>query len=57
MIDEQTLCDEEKSFYEWLSTVVVKQYDIVLVKKAFMDGYASGWQHKQIKKAEEQLQK
>jgi hypothetical protein len=57
MIDNYTLCDEEKNFYDWLAKVIVKDCDIVLVKKAFMDGYACGWKNKQIHKAAEQLQK
>lgn len=57
MIDQYTLCDEEISFYKWLENVSIQAKDIDLVKKAFLDGYATGWKNNQIHKAEEQLQK
>jgi hypothetical protein len=57
MIDEYTICDEEKSFYNWLSKIIIKQYDVALVKKAFVDGYAAGFDARGKYSAEEQLQK
>jgi hypothetical protein len=52
------LCDEEKSFLNWVQNqdnISDKFFDIL--KIAYMQGYASGFQSKLEYSAQEQLQK
>jgi hypothetical protein len=50
-------CDEEKSFIDWLKNTEVSQYDLSVVRKAYMDGFAAGWNNKKIYNAQEWLEK
>lgn len=56
-IDEETLRDEEKSFVEWMQTIILKSNDISIIRKAYLDGFAAGWSYKKQMLAQEQLQK
>lgn len=55
------ICDEEKSYNEWIKNnqqiLTDNQNHIVVIKKAYMDGFAAGFVHKQKISAEEYLQK
>lgn len=57
MINEEELSDEEKSFAEWLKHNIVANVDLIILKKAYLDGFAAGWQHKQKYTASEWLSK
>jgi hypothetical protein len=52
------LCDEEKSFFEWMNNqddINNQLFD--LLKIVYVQGYAAGFQYKQEQNAMEQLQK
>lgn len=51
------MSDEEKSFIEWMKTVIIKNSDISIIRKAYLDGFAAGYQYKKIYNAQEMLQK
>ena len=55
------VCDEEKSYNEWQKHnekyLVNNQDFFAVIKKAYMDGFAAGFVHKQKISAEEYLQK
>jgi hypothetical protein len=58
---KEELCDEEKSYHEWVSknlSYISKHKDAISVmKKLYMEGFASGFKYKQQILAKEQLQK
>jgi len=52
------LCDEEKSFFEWMNNqddIDNQLFD--LLKIVYVQGYAAGFQYKQEQNAMAQLQK
>jgi hypothetical protein len=57
----EELCDEEKSYNEWVVNNLYYIRDnkdcIKVMKKLYMDGFAAGFVYKQQINAEEQLQK
>jgi hypothetical protein len=57
----EELCDEEKSYNEWVVDSLYYIRDnkdcIKVMKKLYMDGFAAGFVHKRKITAEEQLQK
>lgn len=59
MIEE--MCDEEKSYNEWVAKNVRYIGDnktcVHIMKKLYIDGFAAGFVHHGKIKAEEQLQK
>lgn len=61
MNDSQELCDEEKSYNQWvknnLSYINDNKHHIGVMKKIYMDGFAAGFIYKMEISAEEQLQK
>lgn len=56
-IDQEMLSDEEKSFMEWMKTIILKTNDLSIIRKAYLDGFAAGWSYKKQMLAQEQLQK
>lgn len=58
---EDELCDEEKSFHEWLknntSYVSQNKHSISVMKKLYLAGFAAGYMYKQSIRANEYLQK
>lgn len=57
----EDLCDEEKSYHEWVSKNLVfvnqNKSSISIMKQLYMAGFANGFTHQRKIKAEEQLQK
>jgi len=57
----EEMCDEEKSYHEWVSkniTFIRDHKDCVKVmQKLYIDGFAAGFVHRGQINAEEQLQK
>jgi hypothetical protein len=57
----EELCDEEKSYYEWVSKnldyISKHKESVGVMKKLYMEGFAAGFHHKHIILAQEQLQK
>jgi hypothetical protein len=57
----EELCDEEKSYNEWVVDNLYYIKDnkdcIKIMKKLYMDGFAAGFVHKSKINAMEQLQK
>ncbi|MFN9957395.1 MAG: hypothetical protein ACK55I_30180 [bacterium] len=55
------MCDEEKSYHEWVSKNIIFIRDnkdcVKVMQKLYMDGFAAGFVHKNKINAEEQLQK
>ena len=55
------LCDEERSYYEWvsnnLSFINQNKQSVNVMKKLYMEGFAAGWQNKKEFQAKEWLQK
>lgn len=45
------------NFLDWLQTVNIKNEDILILKKAYFDGFDSGYYFQHIMLVEEQLQK
>ena len=61
MIDDESMCDEEKSYHDWVANNIEylsqnKQH-VSVMKKLYMAGFAAGYVYKKQKFAEEQLQK
>ena len=61
MIDNENLCDEEKSYNEWVKNNLPflsqhRQF-IQYMKKIYMDGFADGYVHRDRINAQIQLQK
>jgi hypothetical protein len=61
MSNDDYICDEEKSYNEWVKNNLIyigsnKQH-ISVMKKLYMDGFAAGFVYKQHMIADEQLQK
>lgn len=54
-------CDEEKSYDEWVSKNLPYIHDhkasIGVMKKVYMDGFASGFEYRKRLSAQEHLQK
>jgi hypothetical protein len=57
----EEMCDEEKSYYEWIKNNNAYLRDnkqhISVMKKLYMDGFAAGFQHKKELQSKEWLQK
>lgn len=57
----EEVCDEEKSYYEWVSKnleyIQQNKQHIGVMKKLYMEGFAAGFVHRNKVNAEEQLQK
>ena len=51
------LCDEEKSFLKWIQNNDIGNVFFEILKIAYMQGYAEGFQSKLKYSSEEQLQK
>lgn len=55
------LCDEEISYHKWLknNTVYVSNHkeSIHVMKKIYLDGFAAGYEYRNLYNAKEQLQK
>jgi hypothetical protein len=60
-MNEEYLCDEEKSYNEWvaknLSYISKHKQSIEVMRKLYMDGFAAGFVHRDKINAAEQLQK
>jgi hypothetical protein len=61
MSNDDYICDEEKSYNEWVVNNLYYIRDnkdcIRVMKKLYMDGFAAGFVYKQHMIADEQLQK
>ena len=61
MNSEIDLCDEEKSYNEWvknnLAYISSNKQHVGVMKKLYMDGFAAGFVHRNKINVEEQLQK
>jgi len=61
MIDNETLCDEEKSYHDWvaknLEFVSQNKSHISVMKKLYMEGFAAGFHYQKTLSAQEYLQK
>lgn len=61
MSEDDFLCDEEKSYHEWVSKNIdflnKNKVSIPAMKKIYMDGFAAGFVHRNKLNAIEQLQK
>ena len=59
--EDYELCDEEKSYHEWVANnldfIQNNKQHIGVMKKLYMQGFAAGFQHKQKITAREYLQK
>lgn len=59
--DDEFMCDEEKSYHEWVSKNIdfigKHKTSIGAMKKVYMDGFAAGFIFKLKISAKEQLQK
>jgi hypothetical protein len=57
----EDLCDEEKSYHEWVSKNLVfvnqNKSSISIMKQLYMAGFAAGFTSHQKRRAEEELQK
>jgi len=57
----EEVCDEEKSYHEWVSKnleyIQQNKQHISVMKKLYMEGFAAGFVHKNKVNAQEQLQK
>ena len=57
----EEVCDEEKSYYEWVSKnleyIQQNKQHIGVMKKLYMQGFAAGFVHRNKMNAQEQLQK
>ena len=57
----EEVCDEEKSYYEWVSKnleyIQQNKQHISVMKKLYMEGFAAGFVHRNKVNAQEQLQK
>lgn len=57
----EEVCDEEKSYYEWVSKnleyIQQNKQHIGVMKKLYMAGFAAGFVHRNKMNAQEQLQK
>ena len=57
----EEVCDEEKSYYEWVSKnleyIQQNKQHIGVMKKLYMEGFAAGFVHRNKVNAQEQLQK
>ena len=57
----EEVCDEEKSYYEWVSKnleyIQQNKQHIGVMKKLYMEGFAAGFVHRNKVNAKEQLQK
>ena len=57
----EEVCDEEKSYYEWISKnleyIQQNKQHIGVMKKLYMQGFAAGFVHRNKVNAQEQLQK
>lgn len=51
------MTSEEKSFLEWMKATNISAKDILIIKKAYIDGFKAGIEKKLQYSAEEQLQK
>lgn len=61
MSNDDYICDEEKSYNEWVQKNIAylssnKQH-ISVMKKLYMEGFAAGFMYKQKLAVQEQLQK
>lgn len=60
MIEEE-LCDEEKSYHEWVSNnleyIQQNKSHVGVMKKLYMEGFAAGFQLKKELQSKEWLQK
>jgi hypothetical protein len=60
-MDDDFMCDEEKSYNEWVShnlTFLSKHRQFIqYMKKIYMDGFAAGYVHRDRINAQAQLQK
>lgn len=58
---EEFVCDEEKSYREWVATnhsfMIDHEECIEVMQKLYMQGFAAGFIHRNKVNAEEQLQK
>lgn len=61
MIDNFEICDEEKSYHEWVSQnldfIQSNKQHVTVMKKLYMVGFAAGFNHKLKHNAQEELQK
>lgn len=59
--DREEMCDEEKSYHEWVSNnlefMQQNKSHISVMKKLYMQGFAAGFQYKREISAREYLQK
>lgn len=57
----EEMCDEEKSYHEWVSKnlnyISKHKESISVMQKLYMEGFAAGFHHKFRISAEEYLQK
>lgn len=57
----EEVCDEEKSYHEWVSKnleyIQQNKQHISVMKKLYMEGFAAGFVHRNKVNAQEQLQK
>jgi hypothetical protein len=60
-MNDQDLCDEEKSYHEWVSKNITFIRDhkncVKVMQKLYMDGFAAGFVYRDRMNAEEHLQK
>ncbi len=60
-MNDEELCDEEKSYHKWvadnLEYLAQNRQHVIVMKKVYMEGFAAGFQHYKVCRAEEQLQK
>lgn len=61
MSEDDEICDEEKSYHEWVSKnleyLQQNKSHVAVMKKLYMEGFASGFQYKKELQAKEWLQK
>lgn len=57
----EEMCDEEKSYHEWVSKnldyIQQNKTHVNVMKKLYMDGFAAGFQFKKELQSKEWLQK
>jgi len=57
----EEVCDEEKSYYEWVSKnleyIQQNKQHIGVMKKLYMEGFAAGYVYRNMVNEQEQLQK
>jgi len=60
-INEDEICDEEKSYNDWVSNNLLyinqNKHAIAVMKKLYIAGFAAGYVHKDKINTMEQLQK